>query len=242
MRICGPWVAIWFTLFAIPLFVFIPDVPLSNLTIKQSVRKGLSDLGSTLKYLPKEKNIFLYLLAHLIYIDGLNTLFAFGGIYAAGTFHMNLSEVLLFGIMMTLSAGIGAMIFAWVDDYLGSKLTIMISLIFLIFFGLMILFIKAKLMFWIAGIVLTFFVGPVQAASRSFMAHLVPFEKSTEFFGLYAFSGRVTAFLGPWILGGMTLYFHSQRAGMASIVAFFIVGGAIMCFVKEPNRLFSSGL
>ena len=91
-------------------------------------------------------------------------------------------------------------------------------------------------MFWCLGVSLTLFVGPVQAASRSLMVRITPEEKSTEMFGIYAFSGRITAFMGPWLLGLATLYFQSQRAGMATIILFFIGGGALMYFVREPLR------
>ena len=91
--------------------------------------------------------------------------------------------------------------------------------------------------FWILGLCLTFFVGSVQAASRSLMARLSPENKSTEMFGLYSFSGRITAFVGPWLLGLVTLHFHTQRAGMATVVLFFIAGGILMCFVREPRNI-----
>src|SRR5262249_16360476 len=148
--------------------------------------------------------------------------FAFGGIYAAGTFGMDLSHVILFGITMNISAGIGAILLAWVDDFIGSKPTILISLVCMIALGLPILFVHDRFIFWGLALSLSIFLGPVQAASRSLMARMTPPEKSTEMFGLYAFSGRITAFTGPWLLGFATYYFNSQRAGMATIMLYFI--------------------
>lgn len=236
IRICGPWAALWFAIFSLPLFIIIPDIPSSRLSMMQAIKRGFQELGTTIKSLPQQKNLLFYLLAHLIYIDGLNTLFAFGGIYAAGTFKMHLSEVISFGITMNISAGIGAMLLAWVDDYLGSKPTILMSILCLIIFGTSLLFAKTSFMFWCLGLSLALFVGPVQAASRSLMARITPEEKSTEMFGLFAFSGRITAFVGPWLLGIATMYFQNQRAGMATIILFFIVGGILMCYVQEPPR------
>lgn len=237
IRICGPLVAGWFGIFSLPLFIFIPDIPSSGLKMSCAIQRGLRELVFTIKTLPRQKNLFLYLIAHLIYVDGLNTLFAFGGIYAAGTFKMDLSEVILFGLTTNISAGIGAILLAWVDDYLGSKPTILVSIFCLIIFGVSILFVQSSRWFWMLGLLLTLFVGPVQAASRSLMARITPEEKSTEMFGLYAFSGRITSFIGPWLLGWATLHFHSQRAGMATIIVFFITGGLLMCFVREPNKI-----
>lgn len=236
IRICGPWAAVWFAFFSLPLFLVVPDIPSSRLSMSQAIKRGFQELGATIASLPQQKNLSLYLLAHLVYIDGLNTLFAFGGIYAAGTFHMSLSDIILLGITMNVSAGIGAILLAWVDDYLGSKPTILISIVFLLVFGVSMLFVKTSAMFWCLGLLLTLFVGPVQAASRSLMVRITPEQKSTEMFGLYAFSGRITAFVGPWVLGAMTLHFQSQRAGMATIMLFFMVGGILMCFVREPAR------
>ncbi len=235
VRITGPLVAIWFAVFSLPLFIFIPETKLTKLTMTQAIRRGMQELGQTLRALPSEKNLLLYLIAHLIYTDGLNTLFAFGGIYAAGTFKMNLTSVILFGITMNISAGIGAVLLAWVDDYLGSKPTIMISLICMIIFSIPLLLVKEASHFWFCALFLSIFLGPTQAASRSLMARLAPEEKSTEMFGIYAFSGKITAFVGPWLLGLATLYFASQRAGMATILLFFIVGAILMYFVREKS-------
>ncbi len=237
VRICGPLVAVWYLIFSLPLFLILPETTASGLTMKQSIRHGLRDLLTTLKTLPQQKNLFLYLIAHLIYADGLNTLFAFGGIYAAGTFHMTLTHVLLFGITLDIAAGLGAIALAWVDDFFGSKPTIFLSLICLVLFGIPLLTVRDVSWFWGIALFLSLFLGPVQAASRSLMARLTPPEKSTEMFGLYSFSGKVTAFIGPWVLGLATLTFHSQRAGMGTILLFFAVGALLIHFVREPKKI-----
>ena len=234
IRICGPFVAAWFFLFSLPLFLIVPDVPAKKNSMKESIVLGLLELKSTLASLPSQKNLAIYLLSHLVYIDGLNTLFAFGGVYAAGTFGMGMSEIILLGISMNIAAGIGAISLAWIDDYLGSKPTILISILGMIIFGAVIGYTDDKTIFWIAGLLVTLFVGPVQAASRSLLVRLTPKGKTTEMFGIYAFSGRIASFLGPWALGWAVLYFETQRAGVAAIMAFFVVGGAMMFFVKEP--------
>jgi UMF1 family MFS transporter len=236
VRICGPLVAIWLGLFSLPLFIFILDSPSTHLSARQAITRGLRELKNTLKELPQQKNLFLYLIAHLIYIDGLNTVFAFGGIYAAGTFGMDLSQVILFGITMNIVAGIGAILLAWIDDYVGSKPTILLSLFGLTLSSIPLLLVHDRYIFWGLALVLAIFVGPVQAASRSLMARISPTEKSTEMFGLYALSGRITSFIGPWLLGLATLHFNSQRAGMATVLLFFIVGGTLMLWVREDHR------
>lgn len=228
-------VAVWFGLFSLPFFLWTPDTPASGLTLVKSVRLGLSTLASTLREIRKYKQIARFLLARMIYTDGLNTLFAFGGIYAAGTFGMTFQEIMIFAIGLNVTAGLGAASFAWIDDWLGSKRTILISVAALTVLGGAMLAIDSKTLFWAYGLGLGIFVGPTQAASRSMMARMAPEALRTEMFGLYAFSGKATAFLGPALLGVVTAAFGSQRAGMATILVFFIVGGLLMLWVREAK-------
>ena len=237
IRICGPFAALWYLVFSIPLFFLVPEITPISMPLGKAVRAGCKELFSTLKKLPKEKNILIYLISHMIYTDGLNTLFAFGGIYAAGTYGLSFEQVLLFGITMNITAGIGAMSLGWVDDYLGSKLTIFVSLICLSIFGLPLLILEDKYVFWGVALVLCLFVGPVQSASRSLMVRLISEKNmSAEMFGLYSLSGKITAFIGPWLLGLMTITFASQRAGMATVLVFFVVGGLLLIPVKVKHE------
>jgi UMF1 family MFS transporter len=169
----------------------------------------------------------------MLYADGLATLFAFGGIYAAGTFGMNFAEVIQFGIALNVTAGLGAAAFAPIDDRIGAKRTILLSLVGLILFGGASLVVETKAAFWACGLMLGIFVGPAQAASRSLMARIAPARRRAEMFGLLALSGKATAFLGPLALGWATLAFASQRAGMATIVVFFAAGLVLLLPVRE---------
>jgi len=228
-------VAVWFALFAIPLFLFTPDQPSRHLSPMMAIRDGIRTLLSTLRKIRSYSQIARYLLARMIYTDGINTLFAFGGIYAAGTFGMPFSELIMFGIAINLTAGLGAAIFAWLDDKIGPKRVILIALAALTVLGGILLIIQDKTMFWIFGVPLGLFVGPAQSASRSLMAHIAPAELRTEMFGLYAFSGKATAFIGPALLALATDMFQSQRAGMATILIFFLAGGLLLLPVVDAK-------
>jgi UMF1 family MFS transporter len=171
----------------------------------------------------------------MIYADGLATVFAFGGIYAAGTFGMTLADVIKFGIVLNVTAGLGAFLFSWIDDYLGSKRTIMFSLLGLIITAAGAVVVEQVFWFWVWGSLLGIFVGPSQAASRTLMARLSPPALSTEFFGLYALTGKATAFVGPALVAVVTASFASQRAGLATVLAFFVVGLFLLVFVKEER-------
>ncbi|MBT6093699.1 MAG: MFS transporter, partial [Rhodospirillaceae bacterium] len=197
LRATGPFVAIWMAVFALPLLLLTPDRPNTPEPMITAIREGLTTLADTLKNLRRYRDAAWFLLARMIYTDGLNTLFAFGGIYAAGTFGMNFQELILFGIAMNVTAGLGAFGFAWADDKLGAKWTITVAVAALVVLGSAVLVIESKTLFWVFGVPLGLFVGPAQAASRSMMARLAPAQMRTEFFGLYALSGKATAFMGP---------------------------------------------
>jgi UMF1 family MFS transporter len=148
---------------------------------------------------------------------------------------MTLAEVIQFGIALNVTAGLGAAAFAWMDDRIGAKPVIVVSLVALIGFGAAMLLVESVLWFWIFGLALGIFVGPAQAASRSLMARLAPAETRTEMFGLYAFSGKATGFLGPFILAAAITATGSQRAGMAVIIVLFAAGLLLLLPVREPR-------
>lgn len=229
-------VAIWFALFSIPFFLWTPDRSSTGRAPSAVISEGLRTLVSTIRHLGEYRDIARFLLARMIYNDGLVTLFAFGGIYAAGTFGMSFDEVLQFAVAINVTSGIGAAVFGWIDDRIGPKRTVLIALSALALLSAGLLMVETKTMFWVLGVPLGLFVGPVQAASRSMMAHRVPKELETEMFGLYAFSGKATAFLGPAVLAFTTDMFSSQRAGMATILIFFVVGGLLMLTVKPVKN------
>jgi len=236
VRATAPLVAIWFSVFSLPFFLWTPDVPATGLGLGTSIRRGLATLVGTLRRVRDYGAVARYLLARMIYTDGLNTLFAVGGIYAAVTFGMDEIDVLVFGIAINVTAGGGAMAFAWIDDWIGPKRTIVISVSALTVIGGVLLLIESQTVFWVLALLLGLFFGPAQAASRSMMAHLAPPELRAEMFGLYAFSGKATAFVGPALFAAVTQAADSQRAGMATILVFFVVGLVLLAPLRDPGR------
>jgi UMF1 family MFS transporter len=236
VRIAGPVVALWLCLFCLPLFLWTPDPPGRGLPARTAVREGLVTLARTLRALPQHGQLARFLLARMVFTDGINTLFAFGGIYAAGTFGMSVTEVIMFGLVLNATAGAGAFAFGWIDDWIGAKPTILIGLVALIVIGVPLLLVETKLWFWILGAALGIFFGPVQSASRSMMARMAPAGMETEMFGLFALSGKVTAFIGPWLVGLVALAYDSQRLALATVLPFLVIGGLLMLTVREPAR------
>ncbi len=235
VRITGPFVGLWFAVFALPLFATVRERARPFHT-GRAVRDGLASLWRTLKLLPAQGQTGRFLLARMLYTDGLNTLFAFGGIYAAGSFGMSFEEILIFGILLNVTAGLGAFAFAWIDDLVGAKFTILFSVAALILLGGAILLVQSQLWFYLLGCGIGVFIGPAQTASRSFMARIAPPHLHAEFFGLYALSGKVTAFLGPALVGWVTVWADSQRVGMAMILLFFLAGLLLMRGIRDPQK------
>jgi len=237
IRISGPVIACWLLAFALPLFLLTPDRPHAAKPLLRAVHEGLANLWGTLRSLRPRQQVPRFLVARLIYNDGLNTLFAFGGIYAAGTFGMTTEEVLLFAIALNISAGIGSFAFGFIDDWIGSKRTILIAIAGLASFGIAALIAEEKTTFFVLGVLIGLFVGPAQSASRTLMARLAPPDQRTEMFGLYALSGKLTAFIGPFLFGAATSLFQTQRAGMAMVVVLLTVGGLLLLLtVREPDQ------
>ena len=225
-------VAAWFLVFSIPSFLFVEKSDASRSGI--DLGAAITQLTRTFQDLRRYRQTMRFLVARLVYNDGLVTIFAFGGIYAAGTFGFTISEVIVFGIVLNVVAGLGAFLFGFVDDWLGGKKTIMVSLVFLALSTLLAAIAPTRLWLWVAGIGVGFFLGPNQSASRSLMGRFVPKKHESEFFGFFAFSGKITAFAGPLLLGILSDV-YSQRVGVASVLLFFVVGGILLLRVDEGN-------
>ena len=152
------------------------------------------------------------------------------------TFSFSFAEVIQFGIALNVTAAIGAVAFGWIDDRVGPKTTIAAGLIGLILCSAVVLVSESKVVFWIAALLIGFFLGPVQASSRTWMARHAPEAKRAELFGLMALSGKATAFLGPLLLAEVTRITGSQRWGMATILLFFVGGLALLLSVPAKRQ------
>jgi UMF1 family MFS transporter len=223
-------VAAWFLVFSLPTFLYVRDPKGPKARI--DIRGALGDLAQTFREIRRYREVVKFLLARLVYNDGLVTVFAFSGLYAVGTFDFSVRDLIVFAIVMNLAAGTGAAVFGFVDDKVGGKATIAWSLVALTVGGVIAIAAPNRLWFWIAAFIIGIFVGPNQSASRSLMGRFVPAESQAEFFGFFAFSGKATAFLGPLLLGILAGTFN-QRVGFSVVILFFIVGGAILATVDE---------
>ncbi len=250
-RLVGPFAALWFLVFVLPLFFFTPDRPVSE-RVAKPVRAGLFHLAEGIKDLvAHHRQIAHFLLARMLYADGLGAVFAFGGIYAASVFGWGATELGLFGIVLTIAGAIGALLGGVLDDRFGSKRVIECGLVLFILGAIGVLSVaKTEVLFVLEvdakapesgafsspgeQVILAFAIliglasGPVQAASRTLLARLSPPEKITEFFGFFSFSGKVTAFAAPILIGVVTAASGNQRLGIAMSLVFLVAGFVLL--------------
>ncbi|MDG4904860.1 MULTISPECIES: MFS transporter [unclassified Mesorhizobium] len=255
-RFTGPMSAGWYFLFILPMFIFTPDA-IKGLSMGPAVREGLSELKSTLFEVRKRVGIFRFLVARMIYQDGVNALLALGGTFAAGMFNWSITEIGMFGIILNVVAIFGCWIAARLDTALGSKAVVMIALMLLLLatigvvstgpgFTLLGLIqlpttdsgglfgTAAEKAYILYGLLIGLAFGPVQASSRSYMARSVTAAESGRYFGIYALAGRATSFLAPFLVSTITLASGSARLGMAVIALFLGLGMAILVRTPYP--------
>ncbi|HEX7082141.1 MAG TPA: MFS transporter [Gammaproteobacteria bacterium] len=226
-------VAVWFVVFSLPLFLFVKEDKSRVSPPGRIVREALTQLRRTFAEVRRYRQTVRFLIARLLYNDGLVTVFAFGGIYAAETFGFTLPQVLVFGIVINVAAGAGAILMGFLDDRIGGKRTIILSLLGLIVATGVAIAATSAPALWVAGILIGIFAGPNQAASRSLMGRFVPPAVENEFFGFFAFSGKLTAFIGPFLLGVLTDVTGSQRAGVTVVLGLFAIGLLVLLAVDE---------
>ncbi len=232
-------VAAWFALFSLPIFFWVKDRKHPRIpNARTLIRQANQQLSSTfLEIFQRYRQVLRFLVARLVYNDGLITVFAFGGIYASTTFGFSTEKVIVFGILLNVSAGLGAFAFGFIDDKLGGRTTIMLSLVGLIGFGLIAVLTRAEMLFWVAGLGAGLLAGPNQSASRSLLGRFTPEGKRNEFYGFFALSGKFTAFLGPLLLGLVVQATGSQRWGMATVILFFVAGLILLLRVNEKDGI-----
>jgi len=265
-RIVGPLSAVWIFIFILPLAFFTPDLGRTKLSKSQMVKIGLADLWVTLRQVSHYRNVMLFLVARMIYFDGLTAIFAFGGIYAAGIFGWTTIDLGIFAVIVTTMAAIGAFVGGWLDDRIGSKKTIILAVIGLVVATVGVISVTtedlgggqradtiffafsytteiagdggmfetpAEWVFLVFGMLIGISGGPAQAASRTLVSRLSPPALVGKFYGLYALSGKATAFIAPFTVAAITGIYDSQRAGISIIIAFLVVGLLLLLPVRE---------
>ena len=219
IRVTMIFAALWLCLFAAPLFLFVKSpAPVADpaplgVQLRNSLKTAMAIPGMT-----------RFLLARMLFADGLVTLFAFGGIYAATVFGFSQTKVLVFGIILNITAGIGAGIGGFADDRMGSLRVMRVCLLALAGLGTVAILAPAEPLFWAAGACLGIFIGPLQSSARAWVARKAPPEQRASLFGLMMFSGKATSFVGPLLYGILITATGNDRAGMTVVIALLLAG------------------
>ena len=222
-------VALWYLIFAIPFLFNLKEI--NNNKIQKTANntkkfkeliwdKGLNNIGK-------------FLLARMLYADGLNAIIVMGGIFAVGVFNLEIKDLLVLSVLMNITAFIGAIIGGYANDKFSSKNVIIFSLIGLILSSSIILFLQSKIIFLIFASINGFFIGPVQSASRVFMTKSIDENNQASGFGLFALSGKLTSFIGPLLVSTITFISNSQKIGFSSAIALLLIGLIILLKVKK---------
>ena len=239
MIVCG----VWILLFTLPTFLALKDKPRTAPVEKVGIVRSYGLLVDSIKKLWRSSpHTVFFLAASALFRDGLSGVFAFGAVLASLTFGFSPGDVIIFGAVANIVAGVTTILFGYVDDWIGPKKVILISLAALVALGLGVFFLhdRGQIVFWTLGMAMTAFVGPAQSASRSFLARLIPEGKAGEIFGLYATTGRAISFLSPAAFGlaiGLgalvTGNDNTQYWGILGIVLVLAAGLIVMIPVKE---------
>lgn len=202
--------------------------------------RAYRQLAITIKRIYRTAPATLYfLLASAIFRDGLNGIFTFGGILAAGSFGFGATEIIVFAIAGNIVAGIGALVGGTLDDKLGPKNVIVGALVGVLIAAVPLLFIQGKTIFWICGLSLCTFVGPAQSAARTYLARVSPPGEEGELFGLYSTTGRAASFLAPALFGIFVAAMGAQIWGIIGIMVVIGLGLLLVLPMKpapKPHR------
>ena len=236
-RVIAVGCAVWTIAFAWPVLVYVPEAPPVPRSERVSFWRSYVVLVKDVIALWRDtRPTFWFLLASAVFRDGLAGVFAFGAVIAAVVFRFTSNEVLIFGIAANLIAGVSTIVAGRFDDRFGPRAVILTALGGLVAAGLLVFFLHdtGKLVFWVFGLVLTLFVGPAQAASRSFLARVTPAGRESEIFGLYATTGRAASFLSPLLWATFIAALGATYWGILGIVLVLAAGLVLMLFVKVP--------
>jgi UMF1 family MFS transporter len=237
IRLVALVAALWFAVFAIPLFVVVPElVPVvpnaAHLGVVDSYQKLVRDLRELYRASP---HTVYFLGASALFRDGLAAVFTFGAVLAVSVYGIDKGDVLIFGVVANVVSAAGALSGGALEDRIGPKAVIVISLVGLLTAGVILLFVSGPGMFWIFGLLLTLFVGPAQSSSRTFLARLAPPGREGQLFGLYATTGRAVSFLAPTLFGVAITVFGVQRAGIVGILVVLAAGLLALAPVRSPR-------
>ncbi len=235
--ITWPMVALFFALFSIPAFIFLPGDRMLGAGLFQAAVNGFSQTFKSLKKISSNREQRRFLMAYFLYEDGVNTVIVFSSIFAATTLGFKPVELIIMYLIVQATALIGALSMARPIDYWGPKKVVITSLALWVLVTVSAFFIHEKIYFFVTASLAGLGLGTVQAATRAFYIQFIPNGQESEHFGVYSLVGKSSAVIGPLTFGYLSYAFGSQRPAILSIALFFLVGIIIIRTVQGglPN-------
>jgi UMF1 family MFS transporter len=236
-------VGMWWAIFSVPIFLFVKE---SEGTAAESgvnaVKAGLAQLNKTFQEIRHLRNIFLFLAAYWLYIDGVDTIIRMAVDYGISIGFD--SKGLIFALLITQFVGFPAAIgFGLLGGRIGARRAIFFAIAVYLGVSVWGAFMREKHEFYILAIVIGLVQGGIQALSRSFYAKIIPPDKSAEYFGFYNMLGKFAAVIGPGLMGGIVLFIKflgsssdlASRLSITSLSLLFLAGGILFYFVNEEK-------
>ena len=228
-------VAAFYFVFALPAFFWLRESPPQGRLQgwKEYATIGFRRAGDTLSHLRQYRETAKYILASLLFTDGITTVVSFAGIYATTTMGFSNQELVLLFLVLNIVALPGSLAAGYLADWIGPKRTIVLTLI--LWMGVVVTGCLAttKTVFWIMSFGAALGMGSTQAVGRSFMAQISPPARQSEFFGFYSLSGKFASMFGPLVFGSISRWSGSQRLAVLSLLPFFVAGLLIMLWINE---------
>ncbi len=220
----------WWLGFAMPCFIWVnDDKPSQSSTI---ALRSLKDFMSAFLHLKQYPDLLRFLLAFLLYNDGIQTIIAVSAIFAREELGLSQGTILGCFLMIQFVATPGALLFARIAGRYGARKAILICLVIFSLITLYAATMHSATEFWLLGFVVALVLGGSQAISRSFFASMVPRQRSAEFFGFYAISSKFASILGPFLFAVLIEMTGSNRVAIFALAVFFILGIALLLTVN----------
>lgn len=260
-RIVAPLCAAWLAVFAIPIFVYTPDLNTTGEKFGDAMRHGIGNVWRTILKLKDFRHVATFLVARMFYFDGKVAILIFGGVYASGVMGWGIIEMLAFGIILSVFAVFGGILAGWLDHRVGAKWSVVITIIGTFVCLMTMVSMSPDTMFYVihvdpgvrvwdgpvfqtapelayigASMLIAITITAAFSSSRTLATQLAPEGMQGEIFGLYALAGSATAWLGPLLVEVFTATFHSQKAGFASISILLGIGALLLLTVKSPPK------
>ncbi len=228
--------AMLFAITALPSFVMLPRDPAHAIPLGEAARRGIGQARETLGEILRSgdrRQMRRFLGAYLLYEDGVNTVITFAGVFAAKTLGFSFTEIIVLFMVVQLAALTGSAAWAAPTDRRGPRFVVRATLVQWALVTVAAYFVQQKWHFWLVALLAGTGLGAIQAASRTFMATLIPRGREAEFFGFYAFVGKTGAVFGPLVFGGVSwLLAGNQRAAIVAVGAFFVIGLMLLTRVQ----------